>query len=398
MASEERQISERQKSLFTAGLSASAIVIGFLVFLILDLIYSVGILDNVTRAQTAACQSAHTIRHHAFTPNCSGQRYWGTAAYEVHTNSLGFRDAQVRDVAISSDRPRVLMLGDSFTAGPGPWAETYVGMVANKMPGLEVLNAGVDSYSPSNYLNVVRELLAKGYEFDEVFVFADISDIQDEAAVYADLPGQRGIEVQGHRDPEGGIYAVIRDKIRRGFVITNVVVDWIERGLVSLGIYHLPNSHYGDVFSMPRSAWTDGGAPNTDNLAFPAGYAPLGVEGGIKRAQSKMSALHDTLAKRGISLSVVVYPWPAQILSGQQPSRHENLWRQWCEGKCARFVSVYPAFMREKANCPKFPKGCWYRSNFIFGDVHYNRRGNELVAETVIASIRAIPIQRRKSR
>ncbi|MBT5513680.1 MAG: hypothetical protein HOK25_06320 [Rhodospirillaceae bacterium] len=396
MASEEQNISERHKSLFTAGLSASAMVIGFLVFLVLDMIYSVGILDNVTRAQTAACQSAHPIRHHAFTPNCSAERYWGTAAYEVHTNSLGFRDARVRDVAASSDKPRVLMLGDSFTAGPGPWAETYVGMVANKMPEIAVLNGGVDSYSPANYLNVVRELLAKGYEFDEVIVFADISDIQDEAAVYADRPGRHGVEVRDQRDIDGGIYAMIREKIRRGFVITNVAVEWIERGLVSLGIYHLPNSHYGDVFSMPRSAWTDDRGLNTDSRAFPAGYAPLGVEGGINRARSKMSELYGELTKRGIALSVVVYPWPAQILSGQQPSRHEKLWRQWCEGRCVRFVSVYLAFMREKANCPQFPKGCWYRDNFIFGDVHYNRRGNELVAKTVIAAIREMPIQRRK--
>ena len=59
--------------------------------------------------------------------------------------------------------------------------------IASRFPQYDFLNGGVESYAPSNYLNVTRQLLAARVEFDEVIVFIDISDTQDEAAYYRDL-------------------------------------------------------------------------------------------------------------------------------------------------------------------------------------------------------------------
>ena len=81
-------------------------------------------------------------------------------------------------------------------ATPSPrherWADTYVGQIAAKFPQYDFLNGGVESYAPSNYLNVTRQLLDRGVKFDEVIVFIDISDAQDEAAFYQDkIPAAR---------------------------------------------------------------------------------------------------------------------------------------------------------------------------------------------------------------
>ena len=48
-----------------------------------------------------------------------------------------------------------------------------------------VLNAGVSSYSPIIYWKKVEDLInITRLEFDELIVYLDISDIQDEASVY----------------------------------------------------------------------------------------------------------------------------------------------------------------------------------------------------------------------
>ena len=60
-------------------------------------------------------------------------------------------------------------------------------MIAAHFPQYDFLNGGVASYSPSNYLNVARMVLAEGYDIDEVIVFIDISDVHDEAAFYRDI-------------------------------------------------------------------------------------------------------------------------------------------------------------------------------------------------------------------
>ena len=51
--------------------------------------------------------------------------------------------------------------------------------------GIEVLNAAVASYSPSIYFRKTKYLIEDiGLDFDEVIVFTDVSDVQDEAYYY----------------------------------------------------------------------------------------------------------------------------------------------------------------------------------------------------------------------
>ena len=58
-------------------------------------------------------------------------------------------------------------------------------MFAKDHRSIEVLNAGLSSYSPIIYLKKLRWLIDQGYEFDEAVVYVDISDIQDEGFNYS---------------------------------------------------------------------------------------------------------------------------------------------------------------------------------------------------------------------
>lgn len=61
------------------------------------------------------------VRHHAFRPNRAEIERWGRDWYEVFTNSLGFRDERIRQIPLADKRPRLLILGDSFTEGMSAW-------------------------------------------------------------------------------------------------------------------------------------------------------------------------------------------------------------------------------------------------------------------------------------
>ena len=104
-----------------------------------------------------------------------------------------------------------------------------------------------------------------------------------------------------------------------------------------------------------------------------------------------MTLLWQELQKRNIPISVVVYPYPAQLVHDTADSRQVRLWRDWCEGKCKRFISLFPAFLAVKNKCPRSQPGCWYLSHFIFGDFHYNVVGNALVADAVVKSLEEDP-------
>jgi len=367
--------------LVSLALSAAA-------FFTLDWSYSTKILR--TAGQPGNCVVLDPVRHHAFRPGCTAIEHWGGNSYEVFTNSLGLRDERIREVPLVDTRPRILMLGDSFTQGLGAtWRDTFVGKIASRFPQYEFLNGGLDSYSPSNYLNVARIVLAAGVELDEVIVFIDISDTQDEAAYYRDIDAFGAVTGPERKQMVTNWYSDLRFRISRHLLLTNYIFEYFELSLVRRGYYHLTTELNGDIFDMERSAWTYRKVSETEPLV--AGYAPLGVEGGIAREEAKMTLLWQELAKRHIPISVVVYPWPAQVVHDTADSRQVTIWRSWCESKCMRFVSLFPVFLAAKGQCPPSSPGCWYASSYIFGDVHYNVAGNARVAEAVIQSLEVAP-------
>jgi hypothetical protein len=334
------------------------------------------------------CFQADAVRHHSLQPDCQCVRRWGRESYPFTTNNLGFRDQQPRNVPHTTGQTRVLMLGDSFTEGMSAWEDTYVGQLSAAFPQYEFFNGGVESYAPSNYYNVARQLLDRGVQFDDVIVFIDISDAQDEAAFYRDKDPMGDVDGPDRIVHNGGWYSSLREFVKEHLLVTNSIFDRVERFAVRHGLYYL-NVGHGQLFDLPRSAWTYRAV--SDNEPYEIGYAPLGLEAGIRKEESKMSDLYELLKQRGIPISVVVYPWPAQVAHDKVDSRQVQIWRDWCNGKCKRFVSVFPEFFAVKNACPASQPGCWYMRNFIFGDEHYSRNGNALVAEAVGKSLEANP-------
>ncbi len=119
------------------------------------------------------------VRHHRLVAN------WQGTVQDVpyRTNALGLRD---RDLA--SPKPagtvRVLMLGDSFTEGGGfADADTIPRRVEVALrvscPGVQVINAGVASYSPILEYLLLKEIGA-ALDPDLVVLNLDMTDVHDD--------------------------------------------------------------------------------------------------------------------------------------------------------------------------------------------------------------------------
>ena len=360
-------------------------------FLTLDFLHSRPILRaRLSEARQPSCGVRDPIRHHALKPNCAALGHWGENTYEVRTNSLGMRDEKIREVPLVDERPRILMLGDSFTQGMLEWRDSYVGRLAAHFSQYDILNGGVPSYSPSNYFNTTRILLAHGVEIDEVIVFIDLSDVADEAHVYQDADAFGAVRV-----PEESTAPPWRPSFSERFLVTNTLVGFFKRILVGLGFYHFATGQLGNPLDAGRGTWTYKSDTEIEQAGITS-YAPLGVEGGIAKEKVKMTLLWQELKSRNIPISVVVYPWPAQVVRETAESRQVRIWREWCEGRCKRFISLFPAFLAVKDQCPRIQPGCWYLRCFTFGDIHYNANGNAVVANAVIKSLEELPPVKRQ--
>lgn len=336
--------------------------------------------------------------HHGLRPNFSTDKaVWGGNTYSIRTNSLGFRDEIKRDVGKIPNKRRIVFIGDSFTEGVGlNWDQTFVGIFARSRPDLEVLNAGVSSYSPAIYLRKLSWLLERGYKIDEVVVYIDISDIQDEGYSYT-FDGNGGLEPTFRRCPwtrfeeyKGGTLPagapvdsastpLSRARVWAGdnFPVLHLAFSALKARLSrderGGGTVPLPQPAEPPI-SQIRGMWTF-----EDKLPC---YGSAGVEGAIRIARAHMTSLARLLSARGIPLSIGVYPWPDQLVSDSVDSRQVQIWDNWCrESGCRRFINHFPDFFARR------PPGSWPKELYLPDDSHLSVEGNKLVATKLLSEM-----------
>jgi hypothetical protein len=313
--------------------------------------------------------------HHTLSPKFDGVDSWGETRYRLITNSLGFKDQTTRDVPPKSGTRRVLLIGDSFTEGIGlEFKDTFAGLLyragQERAAKTEFLDAGVVSYSPTLYYAKVKHLIETGLQFDEVVVLPDLSDVQDEAWYYYcfdDIPEYRArcnpsVPDNHFLNPRTPTYwqthFVMTDRLRL------LIKQTVRRQSGNQKRQALaPNIRTGWVFR---------------DFDVGTAYAPLGVDGAIKRAQRHMQELADLLAAHHIPLTVAVYPWPVQLDRNDRDSRQVKLWRDFCEKNCKAFIDLFPAvFAAKDAHAD------WYERYFFFGDDHYSADGNRILFQAL---------------
>jgi len=316
------------------------------------------------------CRIFHPRLHHALAANrehCLQQ--WGGESYEFATNSLGMIDSAASQVALRSRTPRVLVMGDSFAEGTGvPPAHSWTGLLRARLaPRIELLNAGVRSYSPSIHLVKARDLLAQGLSPREVILLIDISDPDDEFNRYRlDRTGAVVDRSQSARTSRLAppLRTRVRDFVnehtwvtRRALLGARELLQWMRPVPLTRSRHVLPWIHR-------RGGWT-----THDELWTAYGKA------GMDLAQRHMAELATLLSTHGVGLSIVVYPWPEQLLYDSVESKQVRLWRAWAQEHEVRFEELFSAFHRAG------PAVDVVASHFIQGDVHWNRRGHRFVAD-----------------
>ncbi len=298
------------------------------------------------------------------------EQKWGHLSSPLYTNSLGFKDRDKRQISLTSSNFRFLFIGDSFTEGIGyDYQKTFVGHVdAALAPNIEVLNAAVSSYSPVIYFKKVEYLLETvGLDFDHLIVFLDISDIEDEAKRYA-LRDGRVVGLMGQTSK-------IKDFI---YEYTGLMKNMWTLAL-KLRTQMLPNHEdlrsdeerrYG--INQLKSLWT------IDDRLF----EEYGKDG-LAKAKYHMDMLYQLLRRHQKDMTIAVYPWPDQIVHKDLHSRQVSFWQDWANERSVTFFNFFPLFISSEIE----PMAVLTK-NFIEGDVHWNEKGHEIVAELLFEKIR----------
>lgn len=322
------------------------------------------------------------VFHHGLKPNVViPETTWGNIVYAVTTNSLGFKDGEPREIPLQTENYRILLLGDSFTEGVGvEYKNTFAGILKKKFTdrGIDVLNAGVNSYSPSIYYAKAKYLIeTKGLKVDEIIVFLDISDISNDAVNYT-LVGDIVVDnieetreynkyeeqYEQMKKQKRSLYQKMEQILRRDSIVTYYFFKSIhdlfwERAL----------EYDYDSINLRGALWTS----DADLLR------QFG-EKGIAECENNLNRLLALCRKHGMSLTLVVYPWPDQIVRNDLNSIQVRHWETWTKKNGVQFISLFPLFIPSSYNVQNVRK--MFDTYFIRGDVHWNEAGHRLVAET----------------
>ena len=307
--------------------------------------------------------------------------------FTVYTNSLGFKDKSNRTVPLKSDTYRILFIGDSFTQGIGyPYQKTFVGLLENRIdkPKVELLDAGVASYSPKLYYLKTKYLLEKlGLKFSYLVVLVDVSDIQDEIAYENYVPGETSYYLArtdvylkerslSYRNITENLLGEALAKVRqRLFGADDMIHRWASR-----------RDLWADTldYVKERDAWL-----NDENV-----YEKWGKRG-IELAEKNMDLLYELCKHHNIPMTIVVYPWPSQVARSELDSKQVSVWKNFAEKRQIDFVNCFPYFINH-ANGPDN-----VRKYFLAGDVHWNDQGHILMADILWNELlRKLPIWKEK--
>ncbi len=311
--------------------------------------------------------------HHSLRKNVVATDHFNGKMYPIRTNSLGFKDASRREVPLQPEGARFVFLGDSFTEGIYlPYESTFVGMIANelKRDGIDVLNAGVATYSPKLYFYKTKYLIEKvRLKFDRLYLFIDMSDIEDEIVYrsYTPDPDPKDDTIRYYLRMYAIKYSVIGNLfdrfIQKYWPDTPEPADQVRFKIIG---------EHGNV-----AAWKF----NISGWYEDKNYSRWGAEG-FALAEGYMNKLLTLCKNNNIEVTIAVYPWPRQVDEGLAENGHVRSWKKYADRHGVNFINFYPPFM--SAN-----PGQVIEKYYLEDDIHFNEAGNRVISDAFLTWLRS---------
>jgi hypothetical protein len=360
------------------------IFISFFLFLIIDYYFGKIFVDKYLRSiqndpiYHKKQRVRHDFFHHTLAPNIDYKKTgWGPKIYRLCTDEWGLK---YKCNTKSKNTYKLAIIGDSFAEGIGiPYEETFAGIINLKtIP--ESANLGVSSYSPKIYYSKLKYFIEKGFKFNHVIIFVDVSDLIDDMNSYVLLRDGKVRDKKWNKKIEWYINAKfpVLDQLIFKFtknnryratdtILTPVKIFTSNENLKIEDIKKI----YDKKMNL-RAMWT------YTNETKIKGY-DYGIDQGIEEQIRTMDMIYDYLADKKIKLSIAVYPWPQTILYDVPYNKHVKIWEEFCKRRCVNFINHYPLFMNINDSDEK--KIEIIKKYYQVGDIHFNAEGNKLIAE-----------------
>jgi hypothetical protein len=319
---------------------------------------------------------SHPVYNHTFKKNYSGKDSYGQFEFYTCTNNYGFR------VGCDNKKDNIknfdfAIIGDSYTESLGlNYEDSWINLLEKKLPQINIINLGVRSYSPSISYVKIKELLNEGFNFKEIFVYIDIGDVENEFLDYRLVDDNKVVnnfvslqERQNVININTLNYGKNEYLLRyKKFFKENF--RFIYAGMFEIRYWYLPKPTYRYYPKYQTSSWTF----NKKEITY------YDVDNGLERQFYAMNKMYELLKSKNIKLSIILHPWPNQLLWDKKNSEYVIIWEKFCENKCNKIINLFPVYFKNKESLNRKEALNLIKKYYLPGDMHPNVYGNHLIA------------------
>ena len=342
---------------------------------------------------------AHRIKsyyyHHDLRPMASFYDHWGYERYQIFTNDLGFKDKSNRKIKFKERN--ILFIGDSFTEGVGiRYEDTYVGIIENKLKkkysDIEVLNAGVQSYSTSIYLSKVHYLLnKKKLPITDLVIMVSGGDIFDDAFKYLTVDENFILDHEDHKNKmvinlinfyksNTLIYQII-SRVTPPKVIPELIKSLFNKKNNKLN-YNSKENELKKISNQEISQMKFLYHKDYSYLFSDIEFNRWGKKA-IDTSINNLKKIIEITNKKNIRLNILYFYEPTIILRNPNTKAINYLLDNFknLENDNSSFF-VINDYYKDYKNKYEI-----YKNLFFIKDIHLNKKGNKLVAEEILNKI-----------
>jgi len=332
--------------------------------------------------------------HHDQRGNANYLDHWGTSKALIHTNQYGFKAKQKGAVKFS-DR-NILFIGDSLAEGVGlKYEDTWAGIIAKELENKNttVLNAGLQTYASSIYLAKTYDLIErKKLPITEVYLMISVNDIHDDFYRYKSVDKKFRVR---HDDELNFFFIKIINFIKGNTLSYQIIAEltpplaFIQK--VKSSFSKIKNYFFSKEKNLPQNQKKIKYIQSEESILkisnrgdYKIMYDQKSFETNGKKSILKtinyLGRLQKYLSDKGIALTIILPRESVFIVKDPIEKNYEYLIKQLesLSNKNNNFIYLNEYYQESKNRFDS------YRDLFFVNDVHWNKKGNQKIAEEIL--------------
>ena len=359
---------------------AKVFYITIILFLLLDIFFSNTFITNIIKKDCIKYIKYNSNSSNYYTydlaKNCKAYETKKTVkTYKVFTDNNGYRVSGKKNSNIDNGNS-VVFLGDSFTYGFGLNYENSVpGILESKKISYKTINLGVPGYSPTMLKFKLKKLLETGVKPKKIFYLMDLTDVHDESNRWIKI---NDIDYPVILDTE------IEKEIKKVFNFKN------HFKMTRLLIYNL-NSFFRNIRKdlnkkkfekkdkiIGKTLWGSFTHTSYDELDKEF-WSKNDYKFGLKNIMVNVKSISEMANSIGSEFYIVIYPWAETLQYGEEYFSWQKFSDELCKfSNCTKLINAFAEFNKIKNSF-----SYWKKEIYFLEDIHFNAKGNQLLAEVI---------------